>query len=279
MKLSFSTLACPNWSSEQVIRAASSYGYDGVEWRLLDGAVLDSKLPLSRAERLGDEVRGAGLQVCALDTGVRDVHLIAAPGPDQDAVVSETRAMLKLAGAMGAEHLRVFPGDPPEGVTETQAVGWAIATTSALLEDIEAAGVNLALELHNPMSAAGPERRTSSLVAREIVDSFPDARVGIQWDWGNTYLEAEPAEVTWERVRPRLLYCHTKDMAPSEDGSSSYVPIGSGALAIEKILGWLSEAGFDGWLSYEWEKKWHPELAEPEEALPQYVEFMRAQLG
>jgi hypothetical protein len=40
----------------------------------------------------------------------------------------------------------------------------------------------------------------------------------------------------------------------------------------------LHQIGYDGWLSVEWEKHWHPEIAEPEIALPQHVERLRAYL-
>jgi sugar phosphate isomerase/epimerase len=29
--------------------------------------------------------------------------------------------------------------------------------------------------------------------------------------------------------------------------------------------------GYQGWVSVEWEKRWHPEIAEPEVALPQHL--------
>ena len=37
----------------------------------------------------------------------------------------------------------------------------------------------------------------------------------------------------------------------------------------------LQADGYTGFYSFEWEKRWHPELPEPERALPQYVDFMR----
>jgi sugar phosphate isomerase/epimerase len=33
--------------------------------------------------------------------------------------------------------------------------------------------------------------------------------------------------------------------------------------------------GGDGWLIFEHEKRWHPELPEPEETLPQFVTWIR----
>ncbi|GIT82195.1 hypothetical protein LLS1_38640 [Leifsonia sp. LS1] len=278
MKLSFSTLACPTWSSAQAIQAAVDYGYDGIEWRLVDGEILNSSMPLGAAAKLGDATRAAGLTTCAADTGVRDVKLILPPGSEREGMLTEARAMLKVAAALGAEYLRVFPGDCPDGVPREVANGWATANIQALSDDVQASGVRLALELHDaPGSAADSERPTSSQVAMQILEGIGEEAGGILWDWGNTFLEGEQSQVTWEKVRSRLLYCHTKDMLTYADGSSTYVAAGSGAIPIQDILGWLAEQGMqDMWLSYEWEKKWHPELAEPEVALPQYVEFMRS---
>ena len=277
MKLAFSTLACPTWSTTEVIQAAVDYGYDGLEWRLVDGEILDSSLPLETARRIGDAARSAGLSTCAADTGVRDIKLILPPGAAREAMLTEARAMLKVAAALGAQHLRVFPGDCPEGVSLEAATSWAADNVAALAEDVEASGVLLALELHNaPGPADGGAAPTSSQVAMQILEGLPDG-AGVLWDWGNTFLEGEPARDTWERVRSRLLYCHTKDLAAQPDGSATYVAAGSGDIPIAEILGWLRDQGMqDMWLSYEWEKKWHPELAEPEVALPQYAEFLRS---
>ena len=36
----------------------------------------------------------------------------------------------------------------------------------------------------------------------------------------------------------------------------------------------LASAGYTGYYCYEWEKKWHPEIEEPEVAFPQYAKTM-----
>ncbi len=36
------------------------------------------------------------------------------------------------------------------------------------------------------------------------------------------------------------------------------------------MLGLLAAGGYRNWISVEWEKRWHPEIAEPEVALPQH---------
>jgi len=47
-------------------------------------------------------------------------------------------------------------------------------------------------------------------------------------------------------------------------------------LPIGEVVRVLAEHGYDGYLSFEWEKMWHPELAEPETAFPRFVEHMRS---
>jgi len=38
----------------------------------------------------------------------------------------------------------------------------------------------------------------------------------------------------------------------------------------------LTSSGYNGYYAFEWEKKWHPEIEEPETAFPAYAEYMRS---
>lgn len=52
MRLAYSTLACPRWTVEEAVTAAVRYGYDAIEWRLADGAIIEPDTPLSVRRRL-----------------------------------------------------------------------------------------------------------------------------------------------------------------------------------------------------------------------------------
>ncbi|MDQ3541138.1 MAG: sugar phosphate isomerase/epimerase, partial [Chloroflexota bacterium] len=95
-------------------------------------------------------------------------------------------------------------------------------------------------------------------------------------DIGNPYVEGESPETTFENVKGNLTYVHLKDMRQTSDGTWEYVAMGEGDLPIRDAIDWLADSGFSGWLSFEWEKAWHPELAEPEVALPQFIKYMRS---
>jgi sugar phosphate isomerase/epimerase len=57
------------------------------------------------------------------------------------------------------------------------------------------------------------------------------------------------------------------------------VLLGAGDVPIKAMLDLLVAGGYDGYAILESEKRWHPELAEPEVAFLQYVLKMREYLG
>ena len=48
-----------------------------------------------------------------------------------------------------------------------------------------------------------------------------------------------------------------------------------GIAGVRQMIGLLLASGYDGWISVEWEKRWHPEIEAPEVALPQHLELLR----
>jgi sugar phosphate isomerase/epimerase len=90
----------------------------------------------------------------------------------------------------------------------------------------------------------------------------------------------KPAD-SWAAIGNRVGYTHVKDAvhAPSsplamKDGWH-YVSPGSGELPLLESLAILAASGYDGWLMFEHEKYWHPNLAEPEDIFPQFVRWIR----
>jgi sugar phosphate isomerase/epimerase len=65
---------------------------------------------------------------------------------------------------------------------------------------------------------------------------------------------------------------------PPADGYQ-YVLLGEGDVPLKKVLDMLTAGGYDGYAILEWEKRWHPESAEPELTFLQYVSKMREWLA
>jgi sugar phosphate isomerase/epimerase len=89
-----------------------------------------------------------------------------------------------------------------------------------------------------------------------------------------------PAQ-TYEYVDGRIFYIHLKDAVhdPEHERAMAdgwrYVPPGSGQLPLAEGIALLRDRGYDDWLMFEHEKRWHPELEEPEDILPQFVSWVR----
>ena len=57
MKLSFSTVGCPEWMLNEVLAAASDFGYDGVEIRGLGEDIFLPKAPCFGPKRLKTSIK------------------------------------------------------------------------------------------------------------------------------------------------------------------------------------------------------------------------------
>jgi sugar phosphate isomerase/epimerase len=51
---------------------------------------------------------------------------------------------------------------------------------------------------------------------------------------------------------------------------------GEGDLPLKEIVSLLRKNRYDGWLTFEYEKRWRPESDEPEKTLPAFVKWARS---
>ena len=269
MRLAFSTLACPNWSMEQVIEAARQYSYEGLEMRLIDGEVITPSLDQATRDRIKQLCRDAGLPIICVDTSVR----VAQPDADaRQAQIKDGMAMLELAAEWESPLIRVF-GGAPQGSSDADAFAGAADCLSKLAERGQELGVAVALETHDVFSAGAK--------VAQVLAQVPNANAGALWDTLHPYRMGETAAQTLDLIGDRLLHVHVKDGRRPADGGPNWdlTLLGEGDVPMQDILAKLRAAGYDGWLSVEWEKKWHPEIAEPEVALPQHADLLRTYLA
>jgi sugar phosphate isomerase/epimerase len=255
--LAFSTLACPGWRLERVVEAAREHGYSGVELRLIDGETIEPGIGPEARRRIGSVLSAAGLPVVAVDTSVR----LAA---DDGAGARDIRGFLELAAEWRSPLIRVFGGEGPAGASGAGILDGMARLLAAVGPDAERLGVGIAVETHDALSSA---RAVADLLARVESPS-----VGALWDVLHTWRMGEtPGEVV-RLLGSRLLHVHVKDGRRRPSGTAwDLVLLGEGDVPMAETLRTLRDAGYRGWLSFEWEKKWHPEIAEPEVALPQHA--------
>jgi sugar phosphate isomerase/epimerase len=257
VRLAFTTLACPAWSFEQAAAAAKRYGYTGIELRLFDGELVTPAMPRDQRERARRVCAEAGLAICCVDTSFK----LADPAASLD----EAYGCLELAAALDSPLIRLFGGAPPQEGWDT-TVRRAAERLVALAERGRRLGVRVALETHDSFSAGR--------AIADVLAAVPDDFAGALWDTLHPYRAGETAAQTFELIGGRLLHMHIKDGGVAPEPSECRL-LGEGRAPIQSILETVLARGYDGWLSVEWEKKWQPQIAEPEVALPQYAEKLR----
>lgn len=263
MHYAFSTLGCPAWSLEQVVRTASDLGYAGVELRLIDGEVITAHNLRANEERIRRLFGPEGVRLIGLSTSAR---FSASDDAERRQNEDAARECLAVAAQLGVPLIRVFGGRRPEGVTIQQGIDNVADSLNRLAPAAEQSGVTIVLETHDDFSSAA----TVALV----MDRVPSRSVGILWDTHHPYRVGESVEQVWQLIHERLAHVHLKDARRRGEGWQ-LVLLGEGEVPNREVIQLLREQGYDGYVSVEWEKKWHPEIPDPDEALPQHIAKLR----
>ncbi|HET9058704.1 MAG TPA: sugar phosphate isomerase/epimerase family protein [Acidimicrobiales bacterium] len=266
MRICYSNLACPDWQFERTVEAVFTYGFDGLEIRLFDGEVVTPDLPAQARRRAEQALSSAGVSVAALDSSLQ------VTAEDEGKFLADLVGMCEIAEQWGAPLLRVFGGPLPKGAAERrqamERAGRLLAKAAPLAGRYR---VRLALETHDHFSSAHTVAAVLDLAggaAGAVYDSHHPYRMG-----------ESPGEVLSVLGR-HVWHVQAKDARrlPGDD-QWQLVPLGEGEVPVEEMVRLLPEAGYDGWLSLEFEKKWHPELAPPEVALAPQARLLREWAG
>jgi fatty-acyl-CoA synthase len=257
----FSTLACPAWTLEQALSRGREYGYRAVELRLVDGELIDESMPTSERDRVGRLLADSGLELVAVDSSIRLTE------DASDVVAGRITRFLELAAGWGSPLIRVFGG---AGNRDRAVPALRLAAREA-----ERYEVGIGLETHDEFSSG------ASVAA--VLDAVDSPVVGGIWDIVHTHRMGEtPAEVVG-RLGDRILDVHVKDARREPGGSWAdgfgYVLLGEGEIPVRACLEALRGAGYEQWVVAEWEKRWHPDIEEPEVALPQHATVLEGWLN
>jgi sugar phosphate isomerase/epimerase len=264
LPLAFSTLGCPSWTWPQILDFAETHGFAAVELRGLMG---DMNLP-ARPEFAADKIAVAkrdvaahGLKIACV-SGSAEMHVADPQKRAQQ--LSDARGFIDLASALGAPYVRVF-GNKMEGPREE-----VIARVSSGLHELgEYAGprnVTVIIESHGDF--------TDSPTLKEVLTRADSEHVALLWDAHHTFVTShEEPEFTVAQLGKWIRHTHLKDSVP--DGKDRhYVLTGKGDVPVKRQVEALVKINYTGFYCFEWEKKWHPDLLEPEVAFPDYVKVV-----
>jgi sugar phosphate isomerase/epimerase len=272
LKLSFTTLGCPDWTLEQIAENAAKMGYDAVDFRgLLD--TLDITACPEFTTGLGATKRlfaDNGVAISGIATSAR---FAVEDETELAKNFDEARRNMALAAELGttgarAPVLRVYGGRVPDGRSIDTILPALTENLRKIGDEAEKYGVTLALETHDDW--------TDSAVFGRLMREVDHPRVRVLWDLHHPYrTNGEAAADTYHNIGGYTVSIHVKDSVPAAGDGHQYVALGEGDVPLQEMLTLLVNGGYDGYAILEWEKRWIASLREPEAAFPQYVEKMR----
>jgi sugar phosphate isomerase/epimerase len=267
MKLAFSTLGCPNWELEQIAQAAHAFGYEGVELRALGG---DLDL-LNRPEFKPDVVASTcqwfadqALSVCCVDSSCAFDSL---DNHERRRQIDLAKRHCELAAALNSPLVRVFPDRVPAGATYEETRD-NIASCLAEVANSCPETVRVALETHGDFARAE--------AAIEIIRLAANPQVALVWDVANALNAGDSIDQSAIAVWPYLAHVHLRD-ARSVSGREHWQPVlaGRGNVSFEATVNELRRRHYKGYICFEWEKYWQPDIEDPEIALPDFANAMK----
>jgi sugar phosphate isomerase/epimerase len=264
LKWGISTLGCHDLSLEALCALAESREVPALELRSLEGRM---DLPA-----YFDEVfRNPGAVQVVLDRHRQQIISLNSSFKLIDSEEKDRAELLEFARwaeALNVPYIRVFGGIPSMDVPCTEAdIKTAVATMGWWQKIREKKGwkTDLAMETHSGFSSGERCRRLAQAL------SVP---LNLIWDTHHTWkLGKESAWETWDQIAPMVRYIQVKDSipVPSAKHPYTYVLPGAGGFPIQDVFAILKETRYQGIISLEWERQWHPALPPLEQALDALV--------
>ena len=262
-KLAFSTLGCPDWSLKQIVDCSVENGYKGFEIRGLAG-----EMDLPKCAEFNKTNLPASLRMIK-DNDIKiinlgsSVNLHFAQEDKRKSNLDDAKRFIDLAEQLECPFVRVFPDDLPPDQSVEQTLDLIISGLITLGEYAKGSNVSILLESHGKVVYKD--------MLLKIMAGANHPKVGLIWDFFNMWVvtKESPKEV-FDTLGKFIKHVHIKD-ANLVDGKPAYCLIGQGVAPLREAMDSLKSSNYKGYYSFEWEKKWHPEIQDPEIAFPHFA--------
>ena len=266
--LSFSTLGCPDWSFDKIVNFAAENGYDGLEIR-----TIQRQMNLPECAEFKSAEKIAATSKFVKDKGIKIVDLGASSSLHHSNVeerkknIDEAKHFIDLAEQLKCPYIRVFPNDFPPDQDRNATIDLISKGLLELGNYAQGSDVTVLLETHGQVVKSDDLETIMKLATHE--------HVGMVWDIVNMWAvtKERPAQV-YQKLKKYIRHAHIKDLN-LVNGKEHYTLLGKGEAPIFEGIDALHKGGYKGYYSFEWEKLWHPEIAEPEIALADYPKTMK----
>jgi sugar phosphate isomerase/epimerase len=272
--IAFSTLGCPAWDWPRILEFAHQHGFSAIELRGLQGNLdLPSQAVFAadRTEQTKKEIRDHKLRIACVSSSA---NLYMEDADKRAKELADARRFIDLASTLGAPYVRVFGGKAQSDNAPVPDDPTKARVAAGLRELGQYAGpkaVTVIIESHDHF--------TSSATLKDVLTTADSEHVGLLWDAHHTFAASnEDPEFTVKQLGPWIRHTHLKDsVGKGED--RKYVLTGTGNVPIERQIKALQSIVYKGFYCFEWEKVWHPDLADPEIAIADFAHVVGQCLG
>ncbi|MDE3183615.1 MAG: sugar phosphate isomerase/epimerase [Bacteroidota bacterium] len=270
--LSFSTLGCPDWNFKKITDFAVEHHYKGLEIRGLLREMDLTKCPeFSSPQNISATLALMKEKNLAfIDLG-SSTNLHIADPDKRKKNLDEAKRFIDLAQKINCPHVRVFPNDLPKDQDKNKTMDLITKGLLELGDYAKGSNVSVLMETHGDVVWSDD--------IQKIMENAFNKNTGLVWDVANMWsITKEPPAQVYPKLKKYIRHTHIKDLKMI-DGKEHYTLLGEGEVPIFTAVDLLAKGGYKGYYSFEWEKLWHPEIAEPEIAIAQYSEVMLKHFG
>ncbi len=265
LPLGFSTLGCPAWTWVRILDFAALHDFAAVELRGLQATMDLSQVPEfsregGRVDLATQQLRARGLRVSCLGASAQ-MHEM--DPTKRAAQLDEARRFIDLAEALRAPYVRVFGNNYVSGVPRDAMLAHIAQGLRELGDYARPRGVTVLIESHGDF--------TDSPSLLDVLRQADSPAVALLWDAHHTFVSGkEQPEETVLQLGRYIRHTHLKDSVAAGT-ERRYVLTGTGDVPVRRQIEALLRFGYQGVYSFEWEKRWHPEIPEPEVAFAQFA--------
>lgn len=263
MKISFTTLATPELTGVEAIRLAGKFGYGGVDLRVSKNkgeVTLDSGT--SEINEIKAALKSEGIELSSL---LCYNHIGALSPQALISAVDDIRRNLELADRMGAVSIRVFSGKKEKDVSYDAYFNYMLEIFAKASEDVPENRTMLLQNHFGEMNAAA---------CAKIVQAVNRPCFKLFFSTEHCLVMGESYDEVLKEIDGTIGHVFLADIILQEQGYRDVYP-GKGEVPLKHIFNFLREKEFNGWISFKWERIWHPELAGYDEALPAFLAYMK----
>lgn len=265
--LSFSTLGCPKWTWSEILDFASRKGYAAIEIRGILG-----EMDLVKCPEFSSREKITTARKQAEDKKVRIMGLGSSANlHHQDAELwkkdlESAKRFIELSHHLNCPYVRVFPNRLPKDEDRNATIERISERLLSLGQFAKGSNVTVLMETHGDV--------VETPVLKQIMKSAAHPNTGLLWDVFNMWsVTKEPPSKVYPEIKEYIRHTHLKD-GKMIDGKMQYVLFGRGECPVFEAIDLLNKGGYKGYYGFEWEKVWHPDIEEPEIAIPDYYAVM-----